>query len=95
MMLQGVVCRCNTEKCDHEECLCNGWERFRDGIKLPYPEHFILAKNNTDDKGFLLCRYCGKLHNSPGYLVECPECGKKFRGPRPHFPIDYECEDCE
>lgn len=95
MMLKGVVCRCNTDECNHIECRCNGWDRYRDGIKLPYPDTFILVKNCYDDKGFWLCRYCGKVSDFQGYLVICPNCDKKFKGPRPWFPVDYECENCE
>lgn len=95
MMLKGVVCRCGAGDCSHVECKCNGYERFRDGIYLPYPEEFVLAKNCEDEKRFPLCRYCGKIRDFPGLLVVCPECGTKFRGPRPYFPIDFECENCE
>jgi len=46
-----------------------------------------------DEKGFRYCGYCQRIGRDQ--LVKCPTCGKYFRGPKPFFPVDFECENCE
>jgi hypothetical protein len=96
-MIAPVICSCSgksTHTKEHEECRCNGWVRFRNGFTAPYPQRNVFVKNNKDGP-WELCRYCGKVRDFPKYLVTCPNCSTKFRGPRPYFPIDFECEKCE
>ena len=97
MMISPVKCACsNTQEhtIEHIECRCNGYELFRNSIcDPPYPPERVFVKN-CKDGDWELCRYCGKIRDFPGYLVVCPECGVKFKGPRPYFPIDFECENC-
>lgn len=104
-MLQGVYCEgckrdgpIKEDEHTHKGCMCNGqkivnmlgWEKCP-----PYPEERIYPKNKINEKGFILCKWCGLPIDIPGYLVVCPVCGAHFPGPRPRFPIDYECENCE
>jgi hypothetical protein len=96
-ILSPVVCACSNSqehKIEHEECRCTGWHRFREQMYAPYAEKGIYPANLVDELGFEHCRYCGKVHNWKDYLVVCDTCGRKFRGPRPWFPIDYDCENC-
>lgn len=96
-LIAPVVCLCSgttTHKIEHEECRCTGWERFRDNRSAPYCDDGVFPAQLVDERGFEHCRYCGKVSSFPGYLVECTTCGKLFRGPRPYFPIDYDCVKC-
>ena len=97
MILSPVICYCSgkqNHKTDHIECRCDGQFRFLRKMFCPYPAFRVLAKNREDEEGYPLCRYCGKVRNFPRLLVTCPECGKRFKGPKPYFKIDYECDDC-
>lgn len=79
----------------HIDCQCDGWARFREGFGTQYfNDNMVLAVNRKDEDDYELCRYCGLIRDFPEYLVTCTECGKKFKGPRKYFPIDYECENC-
>jgi hypothetical protein len=45
-----------------------------------------------DEDGFWYCGYCRRIGREQ--LVQCPNCKKFFRGPKPFFPVNYECEKC-
>ena len=51
----------------------------------------------VDKDGYSYCPYCIRIvgFTFGQQLVECPVCGKWFKGPRREFPIDYECVECE
>lgn len=97
-MIPPIICGCsNTSEhiTEHVECRCNGQRRFNAGMIARYPEKFLYPANLIDEQDFFHCRFCGKIRSFPGYLVECPSCGKLFKGPRPYFPVDYECPECD
>lgn len=90
-----VYCKCGKDVSEedhgHIECRCSGYEKFREGFEVPHLD----PEPPRMDGRWKICRYCGKIRDFPDYLVTCPNCGIKFKGPRPYFPVDYECEKCE
>lgn len=104
MMLKEVYCKgckkhgpIELDEHSHKDCQCNGQYWFNTygwRENLPYPEERIIAENRVNERGFQLCKWCG-LPCLPNQLITCTVCGAKFPGPRPYFPIDYECEKCE
>lgn len=97
-ILSPVICACSNNQehvVEHEVCRCTGWDRFRDGMYAPHSNKGCFPANLVDERGFEHCRYCGKVRDlHPTYLVTCDTCSKRFCGPRPYFPIDFDCEDC-
>lgn len=76
-----------------ERCEAERKEIKTDEERLAWVYKWRAKNPNTDDDPFYICFDCGRYRRDQ--LVQCPECGKYFKGPRPNFPFDYECENCE